>query len=198
MSQGILKKLHEIQTTLKVPKNQLNKFGGYKYRSAEDILETLKPRLEEMQLVLTLTDEIKHTGDRYHIEATATLIDIEDGSTHSVKGWAREEESKKGMDGSQITGASSSYARKYALNGLFAIDDAKDSDHTNQQNQKAKDNGNGYNKKLVEELSIRLKEYQDKAELKEHMVELRDEFIKKGLETTSTQNMIKKRVGELK
>lgn len=125
-----MKELIEIQNKLKVPKNQKNNFGNYKYRSAEDILEALKPLLYKHKCILNLTDSIELIGSRYYVKATAKIINSEGISVESVA-FAREEESKKGMDGSQITGASSSYARKYSLNGLFAIDDVKDSDVTN-------------------------------------------------------------------
>ena len=128
---GIYDKLFNIQQKLNAPKNQRNNFGNYNYRSCEDILEAVKPLLNENKCVLKLSDEIIHTGERYHVKAIAILTDVETGEKESADGWAREEESKKGMDGSQITGASSSYARKYALNGLFCIDDNKDSDSTN-------------------------------------------------------------------
>lgn len=126
-------KLLQIQSKLKVPKGQYNEFGKYKYRSCEDILEALKPLLAEVKATVTLSDEIVQVGERIYIKATASFIDIEDKQTITTTAYAREEETKKGMDGSQITGASSSYARKYALNGLFAIDDNKDSDATNNQ-----------------------------------------------------------------
>lgn len=122
-------KLLKIQNKLKAPKNQINDFGGYNYRSCEDIFEAVKPLLEEEKLILRLTDELVNVGERYYIKATAILTD--GNETIENVAYAREEESKKGMDGSQITGASSSYARKYALNGLFLIDDVKDSDTTN-------------------------------------------------------------------
>lgn len=122
-------KLLYIQQNLKAPKGQMNKFGGYKYRSCEDIFEAVKPLLKEKELILQTTDELVQVGDRYYIKATAMLSDGKE--TISNTAYAREEETKKGMDGSQITGASSSYARKYALNGLFLIDDVKDSDSTN-------------------------------------------------------------------
>lgn len=122
-------KLLNIQQELKAPKGQYNDFGKYSYRSCEDIFEAVKPILSKYGLTLTLSDELLQIGDRYYIKATAML---EDGNEYKVNyGYAREEENKKGMDGSQITGASSSYARKYALNGLFLIDDVKDSDTTN-------------------------------------------------------------------
>lgn len=123
---GINEKLMNIQQELKAPKGQYNSFGKYKYRSCEDILEAVKPTMAKNGVWLTLSDEIVNVGERYYIKATATISDG-DGSI-SVSAFAREEETKKGMDGSQITGTASSYARKYALNGLFCIDDTKDAD----------------------------------------------------------------------
>lgn len=132
-----MKELIEIQSKLKAPKSQFNKFGGYKYRKAEDILEAVKPLLNKQKCTLTITDDIVMVGNRIYVKATATIKN-ENGECETTTGWAREEETKKGMDGSQITGASSSYARKYALNGLFAIDDNADSDTTNDgQHQEA-------------------------------------------------------------
>lgn len=132
-----MKELIAIQSELKAPKSQFNKFGGYKYRKAEDILEAVKPLLNKQKCTLTITDDIVMVGNRIYVKATATIKN-EKGECETTNGWAREEESKKGMDGSQITGASSSYARKYALNGLFAIDDNADSDTTNDgQHQEA-------------------------------------------------------------
>lgn len=125
-----MKELIAIQSKLKAPKTQFNKFGGYKYRKAEDILEAVKPLLAEQKCTLIITDDIVMVGNRTYVKATA-IIKNEKGERIETTGWAREEETKKGMDGSQITGASSSYARKYALNGLFAIDDNQDSDVTN-------------------------------------------------------------------
>lgn len=124
-----MKELIAIQSELKAPKSQFNKFGGYKYRKAEDILEAVKPLLNKQKCTLTITDDIVMVGNRIYVKATATIKN-EKGEFETTTGWAREEETKKGMDGSQITGASSSYARKYALNGLFAIDDNADSDTT--------------------------------------------------------------------
>ena len=118
-----------IQNKVKAPKGQFNSFGKYHYRSAEDILEAVKQVVNPMGYSITISDTIVNVGDRYYIKATATLSN--GNETWSTDGYAREEESKKGMDGSQVTGASSSYARKYALNGLFALDDTKDSDATN-------------------------------------------------------------------
>ena len=126
-------KLLAIQTELKAPKGQYNHFGKYKYRSCEDILEAVKPLLAKHKATVYITDSIKQIGERYYIEAVAHFVDVESGESIEVTAYAREEESKKGMDGSQVTGASSSYARKYALNGMFDIDDTKDSDATNEQ-----------------------------------------------------------------
>lgn len=132
-----MKELIAIQSELKAPKSQFNKFGGYKYRKAEDILEAVKPLLAKQKCTLIITDDVILIGNRIYVKATATIKN-EKGECETTTGWAREEETKKGMDGSQITGASSSYARKYALNGLFAIDDNADSDTTNDgQHQEA-------------------------------------------------------------
>lgn len=127
---ALLLHLAQIQSELKAPKGQRNTFGMYNYRSCEDILEAVKPLLTERGLVLLITDDIVQIGERYYVRATATIYDA-DGSYISNSALAREEAVKKGMDASQITGATSSYARKYALNGLFAIDDTKDADATN-------------------------------------------------------------------
>lgn len=126
-----MKRLIEIQKELKAPKGQYNSFGKYKYRNCEDILEAVKPLLAARDLFITLNDDIIAVNERYYVKATATIFDNEGKEIAHTTAYAREEESKKGMDGSQVTGASSSYARKYALNGLFAIDDTKDSDTTN-------------------------------------------------------------------
>lgn len=131
---SIYANLAAVQTALKAPKSQFNKFGNYNYRNCEDIIEAVKPLLKANNLMLMLTDDIELIGDRFYVKATATVVDTTDGSSLYVTAYAREEENKKGMDGSQVTGASSSYARKYALNGLFAIDDTKDSDTTNTGN----------------------------------------------------------------
>ena len=121
----------KIQEELKAPKNQRNNFGGYNYRSAEDIIEAVKPIAHKYEMYLNISDEVVEIGGRIYVKATAS-IRIENGTIVAFAiGWAREEETKKGMDGAQITGAASSYARKYALNGLLAIDDTKDADATN-------------------------------------------------------------------
>lgn len=136
---NIYEKLNKIQTELKAPKGQYNSFGKYKYRSCEDILEAIKPFLTETKTVLTINDEIVFIGNRFYVKATAVLTDCENENSfiHNTA-FAREDDSKKGMDGSQITGASSSYARKYALNGLFAIDDTKDADTDENAKQQGK------------------------------------------------------------
>lgn len=130
---NIYEKLSAIQEELKAPKNLYNSYGGFNYRSCEDILTAVKPLCRKHRTVLILTDDIVNVGDRNYIRAEAQLHELEEQLPQyiSAYGYAREEETKKGMDGSQITGASSSYARKYALNGLFNIDDQKDSDFTN-------------------------------------------------------------------
>lgn len=133
-----MQRLYRIQQELKAPKGQYNSFGKYKYRSCEDILEAVKPLLAEHGFVLLLNDEILSLGTRFYIKATASIVDSEGKTIAQTSALAREEETKKGMDGSQITGAASSYARKYALNGLFAIDDNKDSDTTNTQSKEQK------------------------------------------------------------
>ncbi|MCI8411966.1 MAG: ERF family protein [Clostridia bacterium] len=145
---NIYEKLLNIQTELKAPKGQENKFGHYKYRSCEDILEAVKPLLAKNKATLQLTDKIENLGNRYYIKATAILIDTEDTKNGEIAcientAYARESEEKKGMDDSQITGTASSYARKYALNGLFCIDDTKDADTNEfkeQQDKSDKDN----------------------------------------------------------
>lgn len=124
-------KLVKVQSKLKSPKSQFSKFGNYAYRNCEDILEALKPLLAEVKAVVNISDEVVLVGERYYIKATVKFIDAETGDVVEASAMAREEESKKGMDSSQLTGSTSSYARKYALNGLFAIDDTKDSDTTN-------------------------------------------------------------------
>lgn len=131
MSENIKSKLINIQNELKAPKNQYNSFGKYNYRSCEDILEAVKPLLQNNGLTLSLSDEVQEIGGKLFVVASATVLDIESTDTICVQGFAGHELEKKGMDFSQITGAASSYARKYALNGLFLIDDSKDSDATN-------------------------------------------------------------------
>lgn len=146
---SIYAELCRIQKELKAPKGQMNKFGNYKYRSCEDILESVKPLLENCSLVVR--DEVVVVGDRYYVKATATLTDsMSDGDNKSVsvEAYAREADSKKGMDASQVTGATSSYARKYALNGLFCIDDTKDADTQDNRHQPKKNTEQPQTQKL--------------------------------------------------
>ena len=136
-SKNLLTKLSEIQSELKAPKGQYNSFGKYSYRSCEDILEAVKPLTTSRNVILTVSDEVINVGSRFYIKAVARLTDAESAEIIETSAFAREPDSKKGMDDSQVTGTASSYARKYALNGLFCIDDAKDADtdaYRNQQN----------------------------------------------------------------
>lgn len=129
---NVYEKLLTVQSELKAPKSQYNSFGKYNYRSAEDIVEAAKPLCKAHGILLTLSDSVELVGEKAYIKATASVVDVADPSGRvEVSAYAREPLDKKGMDDSQITGAASSYARKYALNGLFAIDDTKDADSTN-------------------------------------------------------------------
>lgn len=139
MAKNILKKLLLIQQELKVPKNQFNSFGKYNYRSCEDILESARPISNKNNCVIVINDDIKEINGRYYVEATITLFDVESGEEISTKALAREAEPKSGMSESQLTGACSSYARKYALSAMFALDDEKDDDtRDNRQQSKQK------------------------------------------------------------
>jgi len=140
---SVREKLLQVQVELKAPKSQRNNFGNYNYRSCEDILESVKPLLLKHNLTLTIGDEIVLIGDRYYVKATATITDANEST--SVSAYAREENEKKGMDASQVTGSTSSYARKYALNGLFAIDDTKDSDALNTEEKPQEKKTTSYN-----------------------------------------------------
>ncbi len=135
---NVYEQLAKVQQALKAPKDMRNDFGKYNYRSCESILEAVKPLLAANGLALTLTDEMILVGDRIYVKATASVFPVAGGDPVSVSAFAREEESKKGMDSSQVTGAASSYARKYSLNGLFCIDDTKDSDATNTHGKEPK------------------------------------------------------------
>lgn len=128
-------RLLRVQRDLKAPKNQYNSFGKYRYRSCEDILEGVKPILQEYGCAIVLSDTIEQIGDRFYVKATATFYDCETGESVSNTAYARESDDKKGMDASQITGTASSYARKYALNGLLLIDDTKDADTDENRNE---------------------------------------------------------------
>lgn len=165
---NIYEKLTEMQEELKVKKDQKNTFGNYKYRSCEDILEKAKPLLKKYKLTQIISDETVLIGNRYYVEATVLLINQEKTDEQiKVKAKAREAEEKKGMDASQVTGTASSYARKYALNGLYAIDDTKDADtdeyykqtnYTNKANN-TKNNNNLANNRAMELLQIFMKNY---------------------------------------
>ena len=140
---SVYEKLSKVQTELKAPKGQYNSFGKYKYRSCEDILEAVKPLNAKHGVVLTVGDEVVEISNRFYVKATATLVDIESGEKVTNTALAREDDAKKGMDGSQITGTASSYARKYCLNGLYCIDDTKDADtdeYRAQQERKPQEN----------------------------------------------------------
>ena len=128
---NIYEKLTEVQNELKAPKSKYNSFGKYNYRSCEDILEAVKPILKAKRLAMTVKDDVFNIGERFYIMATVTVFDCESEEKVTTTAYAREDADKKGMDGSQMTGSSSSYARKYALNGMFAIDDTKDADSWN-------------------------------------------------------------------
>ena len=140
---NVYEKLQRVQSGLKAPKNQYNKFGNYFYRNCEDIQEAAKPLLQEVKAALIVGDELMLIGDRYYIRATARFVDCESGETVDNTAYAREEQEKKGMDASQVTGSTSSYARKYALNGLFCIDDVKDADNRDNTAEKGRTSGNG-------------------------------------------------------
>jgi hypothetical protein len=183
-----MEKLIKIQKELKAPKNQYNNFGKYKYRSCEDILEALKPLLAEEKLLLTIEDKIVSVGNRVYVKAIATITDGE--KQVSVSAYAREAEDKKGMDTSQITGATSSYARKYALNGLFLIDDTKDAD-TDEQHKVV--NNIGENLKKVEVKTEKSKKW---AEIKSLVNDITDQPF---IEEKEYKGIIEKKTGlELK
>lgn len=162
-------KLGIIQVNLKAPKNQFNNFGKYAYRSCEDILEAVKPLLSDSGCTLTIADEIISVADRIYVKAIAKLTEIETGESIEVSACAREADDKRGMDPAQLTGATSSYARKYALGGLFALDDTKDADATNDHKGKAmanKANAAGIGEQIKEykccDCGKEFKEYTDK------------------------------------
>lgn len=165
-----MKALSKIQKELKASKGQYNSFGKYRYRSCEDILESVKPLLGSCSL--TLTDEIILIGERFYVKATATIVDTEATDSISVSAFAREPLNKKGMDESQITGTASSYARKYALNGLFCIDDAKDPDTDE------------YAKKTGEEKKAYTKPFKKAPEVKKEV----KKFVKPEVTETKTDN----------
>lgn len=151
---SIFSKLLSIQNELKAPKNQYNKFGKYNYRSCEDILEAIKPLCLKYGAVLLIDDYVEQVGERFYIKAKASLIDIETEQEIYACAYARESENKKGMDSAQVTGATSSYARKYALNGLFCIDDTKDVDTQEYQEKKQMNNNQSKNANSYEQVGI--------------------------------------------
>lgn len=155
------KKLMNIQSELKAPKGQYNSFGKYKYRSCEDILEAVKPVLAKHGCTLTISDSIELIGDRFYVKATATLSDTDSDKSISVSAYAREPQDKKGQDSSQVTGATSSYARKYALNGLFCIDDTKDAD-TDEHRQQLEKGGRKAEQKQQKPAALTKDELMDK------------------------------------
>lgn len=191
---NIYEKLSEVQNKLKAPKNQRNTFGNYNYRSAEDILEAVKPLLHKERLTLVLDDELVFIGERYYIKATATIYDLDTKESLSNNAYAREEESKKGMDGSQITGTASSYARKYALNGLFNIDDTKDADTDEYQNQtKEQPKKQAVSKATKKQIEL-LKELYSEEELNKALDIVKKENIE-DLTVVEASSLISKRKG---
>lgn len=218
---NIYSKLSNIQQELKAPKGQRNDFGKYNYRSCEDILEAVKPICAKNKTTLVLSDELVVLGDstpieyketyydkdlkrenvrtivtgnqRYYIKATATIYDIESGEEISNTAYAREEENKKGMDGSQITGTASSYARKYALNGLFNIDDTKDADTNEYHKQTNKPNVSVKNKQVMitDQQKEKIKELYTPEEIKEYLQDVVEKKKLSDLTLTEASDFIK-------
>ena len=149
---SVYKKLMDIQNELKSPKSQYNSFGKYYYRSCEDIQESLKPLLVKFGATVFIKDDIVLVDSRYYVKAIVTFVDIETGNTIESFAYARESEEKKGMDSAQVTGATSSYARKYALNGLFLLDDTKDNDHDSNHQTDVKTEKPSYDNKEKDEV----------------------------------------------
>lgn len=202
---GLKEKLMNIQVELKAPKNLYNNFGKYAYRNAEGICNAVKPFLRDQNVMLTLSDSLEAVGDRIYVKATATLIDCEGGEAFEVSAYAREPESKKGMDDSQITGTASSYARKYALNGLFLLDDVKDADTDEYKNQcDVKAEEQAFNEKAKKEGKELASEAQKKciyAICKKHGVDVKTLYVSNNLdEKTLTKddalNLIKSLKGK--
>ena len=178
-SMNFYERVGAIQSELKAPKNLYNSFGKYKYRNAESICEAVKPILSKYKCVLFLTDRVQLVGDRFYIVATATIKDMNENESISVEAMAREPEEKKGMDQSQITGTASSYARKYALNGLFLLDDTKDAD-TDEYHNQTQSGADDKPKTITKEMYEELKELCSKAE--------RDEaYIAKSMSVTKLE-----------
>lgn len=158
----MIKNLSKIQNEMNVKKGRYNKFGGYYYRSCEDILQTAKEVCNKYGCYVNVTDSIEYIEGRFYVKATAKVVDIETGESEEATAFAREEESKKGMDGAQLTGATSSYARKYALCGLFAIDDSIDTDSLNETQESA---GKASNKKVPDKSSDQSKQPQSQVSI---------------------------------
>lgn len=192
MSQNVFQKLSLIQQEMKAPKNLKNSFGGYMYRNAEGILEALKPFESKYNVMVILSDEIVNIGERYYIKATAQLFDCETGEKLKAEAYAREASDKKGMDDSQITGTASSYARKYALNGLFLLDDTKDADTDEYQSQTRTEKASQSQIKTIESIC------------KKHRVDINELYSSNNLEAsklTATQagqllNGLKRKYGD--
>jgi hypothetical protein len=186
---SVFDKLLNVQYELKAPKGQTNSFGKYKYRSCEDILEAVKPILKKNKASLYISDTLELTGERYYVKATATFIDTETGETISNTAYARESAEKKGMDDSQVTEATSSYARKYALNGLLLIDDTKDADTDEYRNQQKSKEERDFDKKVEDDKKAIISK-KDQAIL-ENMVKSKgyavNEIFPKGLAITGEQ-----------
>lgn len=186
---AVREKLLAVQAELKAPKGQTNSFGKYKYRSCEDILESVKPLLKKYNATLVISDSLELIGERYYIKATATFQDVETDGVIENTAYARESAEKKGMDDSQVTGATSSYARKYALNGLFLIDDTKDADTDEFRNQQKSKEERDFDKKVEDDKKAIISK-KDQAIL-ENMVKAKgyavNEIFPKGLAITGEQ-----------
>lgn len=204
----ICEKLMHIQNELKAPKNQFNSFGKYHYRSCEDILEGLKPLLDKYKVILIIADEIVQIGERYYVKSIATLQDTESKDFIHTAAYAREDEKKTGMDLSQLTGSTSSYARKYALNGLFAIDDTKDSDATNDHdkedkkrpNKKPTDKKEDEDKKALDDNSIATEKqlnYLYKLVKEKNYTDGIKSYIKQAYDKENSTELTKKEASEL-
>lgn len=197
MAKNILKKLLLIQQELKVPKNQFNSFGKYNYRSCEDILESARPIANKNNCVIVINDDIKEINGRYYVEATITLFDVESGEEISTKALAREAEPKSGMSESQLTGACSSYARKYALSAMFALDDEKDDDTRDNRQQSKQINKPATKQKPIDEKTKHLSSVLSK--MKTHNVSKQGilSVLKTNFNKTSSKDLTLQEVKEL-
>lgn len=203
---NIYEKLMHMQQELKSPKNQYNKFGGYSYRNTEDVLEGLKPLLSKYKAIINISDEVVMVGDRYYVKSIAKIVDIESDELAEVSsiGYAREDEKRTSFDLPQITGSSSSYARKYALNGLFAIDDTKDSDYTNKGNKQpsttnskkkssTKQSSKGSNKASEKQINL----ITNLAKRKNYELAKITEYIKKEFKKKNSKELTKQEASKL-